>query len=120
MWAAQSCLRSFPSSNEDTIRANDGHCCGQDCERALQWCLDNMYRKGMSTLRTRTASKKRASPTSPSQGRCAVGCALMCLPHAGDTIHLLHVVPHAKSSYSGLFSHPDQHQQDLMVRRAVT
>ena len=54
----------------------------------------------------------------PRGGRpLAVGCALMCLSHAGDTIHLLHVVPHAKSSYSGLFSHPDQHQQDLMVRR---
>ena len=51
----------------------------QDCERALEWCLENMYRKG-------------------------------------DTVHLLHVVPHARSSYSGLFTHPDEHQQELLVR----
>ncbi|KAK9917547.1 hypothetical protein WJX75_005646 [Coccomyxa subellipsoidea] len=50
----------------------------EDCERALQWCLDNVYRKG-------------------------------------DTIHLLHVVPHAHNSS---FSHLDEHQDEMLAEQA--
>ena len=36
---------------------------------------------------------------------------------AGDTVHLLHVVPHAHNSS---FSHLDEHQDELLVRGCST
>lgn len=36
---------------------------------------------------------------------------------AGDTVHLLHVVPHRQLSYSRSFTVQDDHQPEFMVRQ---
>jgi len=86
-------------------------CYPQDCERCVQWVLDNVYRPG--------APRAARRPCSPSSLR-----PLLTQCRAGDVIHLFHVVTHDMSRSLEHFSAseedlPPEHHRGLQARPTV-
>jgi hypothetical protein len=82
--------------------------CAQDCERCVQWVLDNVYRPG--------ALRAARCPCLPRSLRL-----LLTQCRAGDVIHLFHVVTHDMSRSLEHFSAseedlPPEHHRGLQVR----
>ena len=80
----------------------------QDCERCLQWVLDNVYRAGVPLQCTRSNL-----PVCPAWGDS--------IWSAGDVIHLFHVVTHNTARSLECFSTPqedlppERHHQEMLV-----